>query len=155
MPNFLAHSFTALFLGFLISLYFNLGIIGIITCSLISFIFSAIPDIDHHNSKTRKFYRKILSILLPIISFYLFFILLKTDLIFSILISIIFSPLLILASEFLIPKHRTLTHSIPFAFFISVLFLVFLYSNNISNYLIYSLCGFLGICSHILLDTIF
>ena len=155
MPNFLAHSFTALFLGFLISLYLNLGFIGIIACSLISFIFSAIPDIDHHNSKTRKFYRKILSIILPIISFYIFFILLKTNLVFSILISIVFSPAILFLSEHIIPKHRTLTHSIPFAVFISILFLLFLYSNNISSYLIYSLCAFLGICSHIVLDNIF
>ncbi len=155
MPNFLAHSFTGLILGLLIAFYLNLGFNGVIVCSVISFVFSAIPDIDHHNSKTRKMYRKVLSLILPIFSFYVFFIILKTNLIFSILISLIFSPGLIYLSEFLIPKHRTLTHSFSFAVFVSILFIIFLYSNNVSNYLIYGFCGFVGICSHIILDKLF
>lgn len=155
MPNFLAHSLTGFIIGALLGFYLELSLIQIILCGSISFIFSAIPDIDHPNSKTRKLYRKVLSVILPIISFYIFHILMGLNLIYSILISIVFSPLSIFISEFLIPKHRTLTHTFYFCFTISFLFTLLLYFNNISDYLLYGLCSLLGISSHIILDKLF
>lgn len=155
MPNFLAHSLTGFITGALLGSFLQYDLIQIVILGFISFIFSAIPDIDHPNSKTRKTYRKILSVILPIFSFFIFYIHLKINFLFSLLFSIIFSPVLIFLSELLIPKHRTLTHTFYFCFFVSFLFTLFLFMNNINNYLIYGLCSLLGISSHIILDKLF
>jgi len=155
MPNFLAHSFVGFLSGVLLGLFLQYDLIQIVLLGFISFIFSAIPDIDHPNSKTRQTYRKVLSVILPIFSFYIFYIHLKINFLFSLLYSIIFSPLLIFLSEILMPKHRTLTHTFYFCLFVSFLFTLFLFMNNINNYLIYGLSSLLGIYSHIILDKLF
>lgn len=155
MPNFLAHSFIGFICGVIVAFYLQFSLIEIFMCGLISFIFSAIPDIDHSNSKARKVYRKILYALLPIISFYIFYIHLKINLLYSLVISVLFSPVLIFLSEKFIPKHRTLTHTFTFSVLISLIFMIFLYVNNITNFVVYSICALLGIFSHLILDKLF
>lgn len=155
MPNFLAHSLTGLFTGVLLGVYLKYDLINIIVLGIISFLFSAIPDIDHPNSKTRKFYRKVLGITLPIILFFIFYFHLKLSFLFTFFFSLFLSLTLIFLSEFFIPKHRTLTHTFTFSFFISLIFTLFLFMNNVNNYLIYGVSSFLGILSHIILDKLF
>jgi len=140
--NYIEHLTIGVLIGFLTLYAFNsINLNSIIFVSLCSIL----PDIDHPKSKTSQllyFLIFTLSFLFiqPIIQKY-------SNLIISIIITLLFSITTIILWLAVKPKHRGVTHSLPFAL---LFMLIAVYFEGLAV----GFAGFASYASHIIIDKI-
>ena len=149
--NALGHAF----IGFLLALAFtsliNTGFWTKMGVGAVVLFFSLFPDIDHEKAIMRKLYRRVV--------FVVFFVTMvtltasHTSLPWALAISLLLSYILLKLTEFLIPRHRGIIHSIWFAILVS--FIVYVLAKLFLNSAeLYGTGAFVGYVGHLVADRL-
>ncbi len=153
MPNVLVHTFVGALTGLLIASIFNIPWEFRFLAGLIALVFSFLPDLDHPKATARRIYRKLGKFALAALYVPLLYSI-GLGLFETFFISLVLGVLSIYALEGIIPRHRGIMHSVPFAIILGIVMYLLLLSFNVKYALFLSLSAFAGYASHIFLDRV-